>query len=93
MKKTILHMDSNPNSMPRKKKKVKRGFHITAVLLLLIIFAVYFLFPFVWMLSVSLQTESELMVSSGLGSINTERMAMEELHRCLSTDSLFKVFL
>ncbi|HCA69671.1 MAG TPA: sugar ABC transporter ATP-binding protein [Lachnospiraceae bacterium] len=65
MKKTILHMDSNPNSMPRKKKKVKRGFHITAVLLLLIIFAVYFLFPFVWMLSVSLQTESELMVSSG----------------------------
>lgn len=35
------------------------------VLFQLVLFTVYFLFPFVWMLSVSLQTETEIMTSVG----------------------------
>lgn len=44
-----------------RKERLIKG----AVLLQLIVFAIFFLFPFVWMLSVSLQTEEEIMTSVG----------------------------
>lgn len=37
----------------------------TLILIQLILFAVFFLFPFVWMLSVSVQTEQEMMTTVG----------------------------
>lgn len=48
----------------QKRKRIER---ITkgSVLIQLIIFAVFFLFPFVWMMSVSLQTEKEMMTNIG----------------------------
>jgi ABC-type glycerol-3-phosphate transport system permease component len=48
------------------KKKMKRAAYVSGVILMMVIFAVYFLFPFVYMISVSLQTESELMTAVGL---------------------------
>jgi ABC-type glycerol-3-phosphate transport system permease component len=58
-------MDMNLNNKLKKYKKIKRAVFVTAVILLLIFFAVFFLFPFIYMLSVSLQTESELMTAVG----------------------------
>ncbi len=46
-------------------RKLKRALYVTSVMLSLIIFTVYFLFPFVYMISISLQTESELMTAVG----------------------------
>ena len=48
------------NRKKRKEKLVK-----VLVIFQLVVFAVFFLFPFVWMLSVSLQTEAELMTTAG----------------------------
>ncbi|MGF7142657.1 ABC-type glycerol-3-phosphate transport system permease component [Anaerotaenia torta] len=48
------------------KKRAKKAVYTGSVLLLLTFFAVYFLFPFIYMLSVSLQTESEMMTAVGL---------------------------
>ena len=45
----------------RRKELLIKGL----VLFQLVLFTVYFLFPFVWMLSVSLQTETEIMTSVG----------------------------
>lgn len=53
------------NNKLKTKKKVKRAAYVTVVYILLAAFAVYFLFPFVYMLSVSLQTETELMTAVG----------------------------
>ena len=48
-------------SKKRGREKLVKGL----VLFQLLVFAVFFLFPFVWMLSVSLQTEAELMTTAG----------------------------
>lgn len=59
------NMYQNSRVKSKRKKKIQRGIQVTAILLGLTFFAVYFLFPFVYMLSVSLQTESELMTAVG----------------------------
>lgn len=53
------------NNKLKTKKRLNRALYVTAVLGALIIFTVYFLFPFVYMVSVSLQTETELMTAVG----------------------------
>lgn len=55
----------NRNSNLKMKKRLKRAVYVTFVILMLSLFAVYFLFPFVYMISVSLQTETELMTAIG----------------------------
>ncbi len=45
----------------RRKERLAKG----AVLTQLVVFAVFFLFPFVWMMSISLQTEKEIMTTVG----------------------------
>lgn len=55
----------NSNKKRRMNKKLKRMAYVTFVILMLSIFAIYFLFPFVYMISVSLQTETELMTAIG----------------------------
>lgn len=52
---------SKPQSSFRRKRARKTGLTYFA----LILFSLYFLLPFVWMLSVSLQTEAEMMTSAG----------------------------
>lgn len=49
----------------KKKKRRRERFVKGAVIAQLVFFAVYFLFPFLWMLSVALQTESEIMTAVG----------------------------
>lgn len=51
------------NEAARRRKRKRAGKIV--IFLLLVLFAVYFLFPFVWMLSVSLQTEKEMMTTVG----------------------------
>lgn len=48
-----------------KRRRRKERTWRTVVLLQLVLFAVFFLFPFVWMISVSLQTEQEMMTTVG----------------------------
>lgn len=55
----------NENNRLKQKKRLKRRLHVAFVILMLSIFAVFFLFPFVYMFSVSLQTETELMTAIG----------------------------
>ena len=52
-------------SKAAQKKRRKELLIKGLVLFQLVLFTVYFLFPFVWMLSVSLQTETEIMTSVG----------------------------
>lgn len=59
-----MSVDETKNKAAR-KKKVKKTLIKGLILLQLIIFTVFFLFPFVWMLSVSLQTEQEIMTTVG----------------------------
>lgn len=63
----MRNMSANESKMSnaRKKKKRKELVIKSLVIAQLILFAVFFLFPFVWMLSVSLQTESEIMTTVG----------------------------
>jgi ABC-type glycerol-3-phosphate transport system permease component len=65
MNNTGLDTAMNWNNRLKMKKRLKRSVYVSTVLALLIFFTVYFLFPFVYMLSVSLQTESELMTAVG----------------------------
>lgn len=65
MNKTMLADDFNQNNKLKKKRKIERILYVTVIRLLLIIFAVYFLFPFVWMISVSFQTEAQMMTAVG----------------------------
>lgn len=59
-------MDNNVNrNYIQEKRKRKERIAKTAVIIQLIIFAVFFLFPFAWMLSLALQTEAEIMTSVG----------------------------
>lgn len=49
----------------KKRRRRKERFIKGVVIAQLVLFAVYFLFPFVWMLSVALQTETEIMTAVG----------------------------
>ncbi len=56
-------IEVHPREAARRKKRKLAGKIV--IFSLLVLFAVYFLFPFVWMLSVSLQTEKEMMTTVG----------------------------
>ncbi len=65
MDNTVLGMALKQNNGLKRNKRVKRAVYVTVVIGLLALFTVYFLFPFVYMISVSLQTEQELMTAVG----------------------------
>ena len=48
-----------------RRKKINRIIYVVVMHLLLVIFSIGFIFPLFWMLSVSLQTETEMMQSVG----------------------------
>lgn len=52
-------------SAARKRRQRRERIQKGIITVLLVLFAVYFLFPFVWMISVSLQTEQEVMTTVG----------------------------
>lgn len=60
-------VDGGRDALTQSQKKRRRRQRIVKGLVIaqLVVFAIYFLFPFVWMLSVSLQTETEIMTSVG----------------------------
>ena len=49
-------------------QKMKRLFGKTVVFLLLVVFSTAYIFPFIWMVSVSLQTEEEMRLAQGFFS-------------------------
>lgn len=49
----------------RKKKKAKRATYVTLIHLALIITSLLFVFPLIWMVSVSLQSEEEMRLANG----------------------------
>lgn len=59
------HKEQKVKPIARRKRRRKEKIIKGLVLFQLIFFAILFLFPFVWMLSVSLQTETEIMTTVG----------------------------
>ncbi len=59
------HDRTDTLQVAKKRRTWKQRRTKTLVFLALLIFALYFLLPFVWMFSVSLQTEAEMMTSAG----------------------------